>query len=625
MIKNKIIKLLLWSCISIVLFLSVLYFSFVLVITPTPQANFVPSQNNFKVNNVIKFNFNIPIAREVRVDIQPKTLGVVSYENKLINNHLSKTVVFTPEYNWQAETNYKITLSNIENALPSFRSPKTYSFNFQTEKLPTIKKISPSQKDKIEPLKYFTVEFDKNPENLAEYYFEFDPQISFTKEISQNGKIYTLKPDSLLSQGTDYNLTIKRSKIRRIFCQEEIAECSEKETVWQSSWSVQEAPFIDSFYPKGDKVNLDSQIKITFSQAVDLNSFQEKVKIYPQLSGQWSTDDNLTFIFIPENMVKDMKYEVLILKNLKTKNNGYFEENSLHTFTTKGPVKMLSSFPQAGDNGILVNAPIKTTFSGSVDHSSAQEHFSIEPAIEGDFSWEGKTMIFTPRSSLDFNKTYTVFLNPGIVSHELYNSQTRFSFSFSTELSVTKLDVPFHRQEHNLSCEVATLVMALGYKGINVSEAQLIDLIGFDPTPKSNGVWGNPHIAFVGDIDGHQPSTGYGVYWQPIAAAGQNYRNTRWFTAGSLETITTEIKKGNPVIIWGTAGTGRRIDWQTPSGGNVVAVTGEHTMVVTGFVGSASNPTRIIVLDPLYGEKTFSQSSFLWNWGLLNRSGVVVE
>ncbi|MDZ7798104.1 MAG: Ig-like domain-containing protein [Patescibacteria group bacterium] len=623
--KHKIIKLILWSFISLVLFFSILYFSFVLVITPSPQPKFIPSQNNLKVNKAVEFDFNIPIAREVKVDIEPETLGVVSYENKLINNHLSRTIVFTPEYNWQAETNYKITLSNLRNALPGFRSSKTYSFNFQTEKLPSIKKVSPSQKEKIELLKYFTIEFDKKPKNLAEYYFEFDPQISFTKEISQDGKIHTLKPNLLLSQGTEYNLTIKRSKIRKIFCQEEIVECLQKETVWLGSWTVQEAPYINNFYPKGDKVDLDSQIKINFSQEVDLNSFLEKVKISPELSGQWTTSDNLTFIFEPENMVKDMKYEVLILKDLKTKNGGYFEENSLHSFTTKGPVKMINSFPQAGDTGILVNSPIKTTFSGSVDHSSAQNHFLIEPAIEGDFSWDNNTMIFIPRQSLDFNKTYTISLSPGIVSHELYDSESEFNFSFSTELSTTKLEVSFHRQEHNLSCEVATLVMALNYKGVNVGEAELINLIGFDPTPKQNGIWGNPHIAFVGDIDGLQPSTGYGVYWQPIAAAGQNYRPTRWFTDGRLETITSEIKKGNPVIIWGTAGTGRRIDWKTTSGGNVVAVTGEHTMVVTGFIGSASNPTRIIVLDPLYGEKTFSQSSFLWNWGLLNRSGVVVE
>ena len=79
------------------------------------------------------------------------------------------------------------------------------------------------------------------------------------------------------------------------------------------------------------------------------------------------------------------------------------------------------------------------------------------------------------------------------------------------------------------------------------------------------------------------------------------------------------------MIVWGTAGSGSRIDWKTSQGGNVVAVNGEHTRLVIGFIGSADNPSKIITLDPLSGEKYFTRDSFLWNWGLLSNSGVVVE
>jgi len=79
------------------------------------------------------------------------------------------------------------------------------------------------------------------------------------------------------------------------------------------------------------------------------------------------------------------------------------------------------------------------------------------------------------------------------------------------------------------------------------------------------------------------------------------------------------------VVIWGTAGTGKRIDWKTPQGGNVVAVSGEHARVAIGFIGPAENPSKIITMDPLYGEKYFTRSSFEWNWGLLGNSGVVIE
>ena len=47
--------------------------------------------------------------------------------------------------------------------------------------------------------------------------------------------------------------------------------------------------------------------------------------------------------------------------------------------------------------------------------------------------------------------------------------------------------------------------------------------------------------------------------------------------------------------------------------------------IVSGFVGSASNPTEIIVVDPLYGERYYTASSFEANWSTLGKAGVVVE
>ena len=49
-----------------------------------------------------------------------------------------------------------------------------------------------------------------------------------------------------------------------------------------------------------------------------------------------------------------------------------------------------------------------------------------------------------------------------------------------------KLDVPYHKQEHSLSCEVASLLMALKYRGIDVTESELIQQLPIsDPGPRS--------------------------------------------------------------------------------------------------------------------------------------------
>ena len=72
-----------------------------------------------------------------------------------------------------------------------------------------------------------------------------------------------------------------------------------------------------------------------------------------------------------------------------------------------------------------------------------------------------------------------------------------------------KLAVAYHRQEHGLSCEVASLLMALNYKGIEVTENELIrQLPVSDPGPRQkDNTWGDPNLGFVGNIDGIMPNT----------------------------------------------------------------------------------------------------------------------
>lgn len=193
--------------------------------------------------------------------------------------------------------------------------------------------------------------------------------------------------------------------------------------------------------------------------------------------------------------------------------------------------------------------------------------------------------------------------------------------------SAQQVSVPatFHRQEHALSCEIATLKMALGVHGLVVSESELIAQLPFDTTPKSRGVWGNPNQGFVGNIDGRMLVDGYGVYWDPIAKLGNHYATASVMRNGSPEQLARAITAGNPVIIWGYYGSRAAHSWQTPAGQPVHAVNGEHTRLVYGFDGPLTTPTRFYLLDPLSGPLTWSTAELMHNWSSLNHMGVVVE
>lgn len=189
------------------------------------------------------------------------------------------------------------------------------------------------------------------------------------------------------------------------------------------------------------------------------------------------------------------------------------------------------------------------------------------------------------------------------------------------------LNIAYDRQDRSLSCEVAALKMALSYKQVFVSEDELMSHVGYDTDTRRGSNWGNPNKGFVGQIDGRQNSSGYGVHWFPIRRAARKYlpqsQAHSWMT---VQDLTREIDRGNPIVIWGTSHTRARFDpWRTTSGLTIKAWVGEHTRVLSGYRGSAGNPTHFILMDPSRGRIVWTTKQLQDNWIRFINSGVVVK
>lgn len=180
------------------------------------------------------------------------------------------------------------------------------------------------------------------------------------------------------------------------------------------------------------------------------------------------------------------------------------------------------------------------------------------------------------------------------------------------------LPVKFDKQDHALSCEVATLKMALAHRGVFIDESELISKIGFEP------MWGDPQKAFVGNIDGKMFRDGYGVHWFPIARAGNDYRYAVAFEGFQISDLVAQLNEGNPIIIWGYLGSGNPKNWTTRDGKEIRGVSYEHTFVVTGYSGDEKTPDGFFLIDPIYGNVYYDRDKFLKRWDGFGRSGVVV-
>ena len=82
-------------------------------------------------------------------------------------------------------------------------------------------------------------------------------------------------------------------------------------------------------------------------------------------------------------------------------------------FTIVGKPEVRSFRPQDGAGRVPAASQLRLTFTRTMQPESVLERFSIEPEQSGSFSWEGKTLVFTPDHPWPSAETIRVHLAPG--------------------------------------------------------------------------------------------------------------------------------------------------------------------------------------------------------------------
>ena len=236
-----------------------------------------------------------------------------------------------------------------------------------------------------------------------------------------------------------------------------------------------------------------------------------------------------------------------------------------------------------------------------------------------------------------------------LVSQSAFSSQTNTTHSIAniTTTTVPEQPVPEITSEAitiptkvvRLSCEAASLQMALESKGIFESQNQLLDLIGVSEPKQSytkDGVliWGDPNLGFVGDVqgifstkeEGLRGATGWGVNNGPIATVAQMFRpESKAYTGFTAEQIIAELDNHNPVIYWHVPDSYApgSVTYQTPAGKDITFLR-NHVAVISGYK-IIDGQTFFMVSDPLYGEYTLTEATLLRRMAKYNGDVVVVR
>lgn len=577
------------------------------------------------LDQIVTVRFDRPVNRKLlQATIEPAVAGTWQFHDMLVGRHFAQAISFIPDTIFEPGTDYHITLNGITTVL-KFGARKAFDLSFAAAPLPAVTAMSPvDNATDVTTTAQLVFTLDQQPGDFVAWRLVSDPQIKATQ--TTNGHELFFTPTESLSQGTLYRWRLERTLKATSRSTGTVIEQGSPERVAQGNFEVLPPPSITAISPTGNHARVDEPVVITFARPMDTASVMQRLTLKPAFTYEpvWSKGDTILTLTPAVPLTFATKYTLTIGAGAADMVGGFLDKKIALSFTTIGPVTVTAMSPSGA--GATLGAPIRVDFDQPVDHGSAQGHFSLKPEVSGAFSWDELTLIFMPDQNWSYDTTYTITIADGVASIDGQPSKRAFVGSFATQPQTTLLQIAVDYQDRPLSCEAAALKMALAYKGVSVSEGMIMSYVGYNTTGARQGtIWGDPYLGFVGDIDGHQNTTGYGVYWDPIAAAGGHWRSTEAFTNWTTEQILTAIAAGDPVVLWGIYPGGYYDPWQTAAGKPITAWKGEHARTIVGFVGTPADPEQIIINDPISGRLYWSRGTFEANAATFHFSGVVVH
>ncbi len=607
-----------------------LFFTYPQIVSTYPSWN--STWNEY--DKPIEVVFDKPIDTEsLIINMSPNTEGEWKFESEYPISPLKRKIKFYPKETVYPGYDVIVYFTHVTNVFDTIDN-REESIQFKSVEVPTIISSYPENDSTKVPVDTEIVfNLSHKEGSFVDWEFVTNHKDKTFSVLRDNTDSIKFRFDEPMIQGEGYIIKVFQIPLSKDMTTGEIKKSEKKKEVYLLKFDTVAPPLVVNMAPQGNNVSTNSEIVIKFQNDMDKTSVENAFSITPNTNGTKEWRDGRTFVFKPTILAKDTGYTIRLESGMKSLEGGISNNLVTFNFKTIGKVAVSNWFPGSGSTGIKRDSLIRVTFNQSVDHDSAESNLLLTPQIEGQFSWDGNTLIFDPINELDYYVKYTVSLVSGIKSIDGLDSDQDFSSSFTTEVKQVQLDVPLRSQKNSKECQIIAVQMLLAYKGISKSSNQI-----FNELPKQtvvcdaeNNTWGNPNLGFVGEINGNHDcasgNRGYGIYWYPISSylssnGVSNEVKTSWNVLG----LTNAIDQGHPVMLWWQNGwsTPTNVSWNTPDGQYIYAVNGMHSEIVVGYIGSSQNPTHIILNDPWRGRRTMEIGTFQSLWGYFNNTGIVV-
>jgi len=242
-----------------------------------------------------------------------------------------------------------------------------------------------------------------------------------------------------------------------------------------------------------EKVDLVNEIYISFNNSMDRESVESSFSIKPPLEGEfdWNHRRNYSFYFRPSSsLIPETIYTVTLTRGAQTQEGDSLSFDYSFSFTTDR-IRIESTNPQDGREGVELFQPIYLGFNTEMDQNSTQSVISIVPPLDCTYDWYSDFPYSSSRLSLRHSSApfradteYTVAIGKGVKDVNGFSFKEPDSIRFSTE--GVHLD---HTFPPNGDFNVSTRTSVYLFFNTWMDENSLRDALSF--SPPIEGYFGN--------------------------------------------------------------------------------------------------------------------------------------
>jgi hypothetical protein len=173
-------------------------------------------------------------------------------------------------------------------------------------------------------------------------------------------------------------------------------------------------------------IDINSEFTLTVTEDMAMADVQEGLSISPAIEYTVIEKSTKEFVIKPTmSLEKNKVYQVKMKGRSKDKDFTW-------AFQTQKDLKVINSIPGNRSEYIPMNSGIEIQFS-HMDLSDVEKHITIEPAVEGEFSSNGYSVVFIP-DALKLDTTYTVTISKGLsVKNSELSLEEDYLFTFKTQ------------------------------------------------------------------------------------------------------------------------------------------------------------------------------------------------